>query len=100
MPAAARHCACGSSTRVTVRIAHAHARDASGKSILESLAPHGHGPPVHVHHHDDEAFHVPGGELTLRVGHERPRIGVGETLLAPRGCRTRTASPLRTARGG
>src|SRR5690348_5753318 len=70
-------------TLVMVRVAQeAHA---DGFSILESLAPRGDGPPLHVHHHEDEAFHVLEGELRLRVGDEQLTLSAGETALAPRG---------------
>jgi quercetin dioxygenase-like cupin family protein len=70
-------------TLVTVHVAHRP--DADGISILESLAPHGDAPPLHVHHDEDEAFHVIDGELLIRVGDEQLSVGVGETVLAPRG---------------
>jgi mannose-6-phosphate isomerase-like protein (cupin superfamily) len=70
-------------TLVIVRLSHEHGTD--GIAILESLAPHGDAPPLHVHYHEDEAFHVLDGELQLRVGEEQLSIGAGETLLAPRG---------------
>src|SRR3954452_6255820 len=70
-------------TLVTVRVAQQGHDD--GFSILESLAPRGDGPPLHVHHDEDEAFHVLDGELRLRVGDEQLTLGAGETALAPRG---------------
>ena len=70
-------------TLVTVRVAQQGHED--GFSILESLAPHGDGPPLHVHHDEDEAFHVLDGELRLRVGDQQLTLGAGETALAPRG---------------
>ena len=70
-------------TLVTVHVAQQGHGD--GFSVLESLAPHGDGPPLHVHHHEDEAFHVLDGELLLRVGDQQLTLGAGETVLAPRG---------------
>jgi quercetin dioxygenase-like cupin family protein len=40
----------------TVRVRHDEGED--GISVLESLAPHGASPPLHVHETDDEIFHV------------------------------------------
>jgi mannose-6-phosphate isomerase-like protein (cupin superfamily) len=54
-------------------------------SVLESLAPRGESPPLHVHHDEDEVFHVLEGELRFRVGDDELRAGPGETLLAPKG---------------
>jgi quercetin dioxygenase-like cupin family protein len=41
-------------------------------------------PPLHVHHHDDEAFYVLEGELTLFVGDEQITLRDGQAVLAPR----------------
>jgi len=68
-------------TLVTVHVAQ---RDGSF-SVLESHAPHGDGPPLHIHRHEDEAFHVIDGELRLRVGEQDLTLSAGETALAPRG---------------
>ena len=70
-------------TLVTVRVAHAEGED--GVSVLESLAPHGDSPPLHVHHTEDEVFHVLEGEFRFRVGESHLRLRAGETLLAPKG---------------
>lgn len=70
-------------TLVTVRAAHADGPD--GISLLESTARLGDSPPLHVHHTEDEVFHVLDGELALRVGDEDLRVGVGETAVAPQG---------------
>lgn len=69
-------------TLVTIRVAHAEGRD--GISVLESLAPHGDSPPLHVHN-EDEVFHVLAGEFRFRVGSDDLRLRSGETLLAPKG---------------
>ena len=50
---------------VTVRVRHDEGED--GISVLESLAPHGASPPLHVHQTEDEIFHVLEGQL--RVPH-------------------------------
>jgi quercetin dioxygenase-like cupin family protein len=67
---------------VTVRAAHT---DNQAISMIESLNPHGDSPPLHVHHTEDELFHVLEGELTLRVGEEDIRLAAGETAVAPKG---------------
>src|SRR3954453_5764143 len=92
-------------TLVIVRVSRQH--DTDGISILESLAPHGDAPPLHVHHDEDEAFHVLDGELPIRVGDQQLSLGVGETVLAPRGVSHsyRVTSPqgarwLNVTRGG
>ena len=56
-----------------------------GISVLESRAPYGDSPPLHVHDTEDEIFHVRSGELRLVVGDTEQRAAAGETLLAPKG---------------
>ena len=68
---------------VTVGVANSDGHD--GISVLEHLAPHGDSPPLHVHHDEDEVFHILEGELRFRVGDDELRAGAGETLLAPQG---------------
>ena len=67
----------------TVRVRHDEGED--GISLMESLAPHGDSPPLHVHRTEDEIFHVLEGELRVGAGNTEVRIGAGETLLAPKG---------------
>ena len=67
----------------TVRVRHDEGED--GISVMESLAPHGDSPPLHVHLTEDETFHVIEGELRVRAGDTEVRIGAGETILGPKG---------------
>ena len=53
--------------------------------MLESLAREGDGPPLHVHHEEDEVFFVLEGRLRLRVGDAEMELGAGEAALGPRG---------------
>ena len=70
-------------TLVTPHVARASGAD--GLSVLESLAREGDGPPLHVHHHEDEVFFVLEGRLRLRVGEADHELGAGEAALGPRG---------------
>ena len=70
-------------TLVRVRVAHDGSAD--GLSCLESTAPHGDSPPLHVHHTEDELFHVIEGRLRFRVGEAELELAMGETQLAPKG---------------
>jgi quercetin dioxygenase-like cupin family protein len=70
-------------TLVTLRVSSEEGND--GLSLLETLAPRGASPPLHVHHTEDEVFHILEGELRFRVGDDELRAGAGETLLAPKG---------------
>jgi quercetin dioxygenase-like cupin family protein len=70
-------------THVTIRLS---ARDGSDHiSALEHSAACGDSPPLHIHHHGDEAFHVLEGEVRYRVGDQERLARAGETLLAPKG---------------
>lgn len=70
-------------TTVTIRVPHDAGSD--GISVIESVAPHGDSPPLHVHRTEDEVFHVLAGELRFRVGDEEVVVRAGETVLAPKG---------------
>ena len=70
-------------TLVTVHVRHDQGED--GISVLESLAPYGDSPPLHVHQTEDELFHVLEGELRLRADDAEVRVGAGESILAPKG---------------
>jgi quercetin dioxygenase-like cupin family protein len=69
-------------TLKTVRVRHDEGED--GISVLESLAPHGDSPPLHVQS-EDEIFHVLEGELRMRAGDADVRLGAGGTILAAKG---------------
>jgi quercetin dioxygenase-like cupin family protein len=62
-----------------------HGAGGDGVSVMESVAPCGDSPPLHIHHDEDEIFHVVEGDLTLLVGGETLRLGPGQTALAPQG---------------
>jgi quercetin dioxygenase-like cupin family protein len=68
---------------VTVHVRHDQGED--GVSMLESHAPCGESPPLHVHRTEDELFHVLEGELRVRADDADLRIGAGESILAPKG---------------
>jgi quercetin dioxygenase-like cupin family protein len=70
-------------TLVNFQISHEDGSD--GMSVMESLARRGDSPPYHVHHTEDEVFHLIEGELVLFVDGKAMRILAGETHLAPKG---------------
>ena len=53
-------------------------------TVIEHLAPEGSGPPVHVHHREDEWFHVIEGELTFWVGGRIIKASTGSFVYGPR----------------
>lgn len=58
---------------------------ADGIAVIEHWMPFGEAPPLHVHHREDEIFHILEGEMRFRVGDKALVAGAGETLLAPKG---------------
>jgi len=62
-----------------------HEDGSDGTSVMESLARRGDSPPYHVHHTEDEVFHLIEGELVLFVDGKAMRVRAGETHLAPKG---------------
>jgi hypothetical protein len=66
-----------------VRI-HASAADTGGFALIESVAPAGSQPPLHVHLDEDEGFYLLEGELTLWVGDDTRTLHPGEFVFAPR----------------
>jgi quercetin dioxygenase-like cupin family protein len=63
---------------------HASAGDTGGFALIESDAPPGSQPPLHVHLDEDEGFYLLDGELTLWIREETRMLRPGEFLLAPR----------------
>jgi quercetin dioxygenase-like cupin family protein len=59
--------------------------NADGISVVEHHCPQGFGPPLHIHHDEDEVFHVIEGELRIRCG-DRMLAGLpGDVHCLPRG---------------
>lgn len=70
-------------SRVSVRLAKAD--NADGISILDHWNTFDDAPPLHIHHGEDEIFHVLSGEIRFEVG-GRTVIGrAGDVICAPKG---------------
>ena len=70
------------SGRVTVKAGGAETGHAF--SQIETDDPRGSGPPLHLHHNEDETFYVLEGEVTLLVGDERIDLSAGDYCFGPR----------------
>ena len=70
-------------TLVTVRVSETDGQDRI--SVLEHRAAQGDSPPLHIHHTEDEIFHVLEGTFRFHIGDAEHRLGVGDVLLAPKG---------------
>src|ERR1700685_3323607 len=57
---------------------------AGAYGLVESWAPAGTGPPLHVHRREDEAFYVLSGTLRIHCGEEEFSAGPGAYALLPR----------------
>ena len=54
-------------------------------SLVESVAFRSTEPPLHVHHHEDEAWYVLSGQMTFYVGDQVLEAAAGSFVFAPRG---------------
>lgn len=76
-------CLLGDRSTIDLKVASA---DTGGQLlIIENHAQTQFGPPRHVHHEQDEWFHVLSGEVAIEVGEQKYRLMPGDSLLAPRG---------------
>jgi quercetin dioxygenase-like cupin family protein len=64
---------------------HATSAGTGDYALIESVAPAGSQPPLHVHRDEGEGFFVIEGELTLWVGDDTHVLGPGEFRFAPPG---------------
>jgi len=55
-----------------------------GLFIMEHSNQKKGGPPLHLHHNEDEWFYVIQGEYLIEVGSQRHRLKSGDSVLGPR----------------
>lgn len=61
-------------------------KDTGGAFFLAEVSvPPGGGPAPHIHHREDESFHVLEGTLTIRVGETTITASAGDFVFLPRG---------------
>jgi quercetin dioxygenase-like cupin family protein len=53
-------------------------------TVVQTFSPPQGGPPLHVHHREDEAFYVLEGELEIQCGENKIRAVPGSFVFAPR----------------
>lgn len=68
-----------------VRITATGADTNGAFTLLEQLAPAGFGPPLHVHHVEDEAFYLLEGHATFYCGGQELAAGPGTYVFLPKG---------------
>jgi mannose-6-phosphate isomerase-like protein (cupin superfamily) len=69
---------------------------AGGCSIFELVAPALSGPPLHVHHREDEWYHVLTSKFIFEVGGQQYHLPVGGSIFAPRDIPHRWANEGKT----
>jgi mannose-6-phosphate isomerase-like protein (cupin superfamily) len=70
-------------TLMTIKAGHAETGGAY--TLVEQTTPPLFGPPLHVHHAEDEAFYVLDGALHLVCGEKSFDAGPGSFVMLPRG---------------
>lgn len=70
-------------TLVTIRVSSSDGQD--GVSIIEHRVRQGDSPPLHLHHTEDEIFHILEGEFRVKVRDAEQPAGPGDLLLVPKG---------------
>lgn len=65
---------------------HVSGEETDGRyALLEILVPEGDMPPLHVHHEEDEVFHILEGDVTLFLPGAEVSLAAGDTFRATRG---------------
>lgn len=54
-------------------------------AVLEALAYRSTEPPLHIHHHEDEAWYILDGQMTFYIGDDSHVVTTGGFVFAPRG---------------
>lgn len=63
----------------------ARSEDTGGQyTVMEATAPHGDGPPLHVHGNDDEGIYIIEGAFTFYVGGQLLDAPAGSFVFLPR----------------
>jgi quercetin dioxygenase-like cupin family protein len=68
--------------RITVKAGPDETGGAFSQFVVDD--PRGSGPPLHVHHNEDETFYVLEGQVTIFVGDERIDLEAGDYCFGPR----------------
>jgi len=69
--------------RITVKVGPDDTGNAFSQFVVDD--PRGSGPPLHVHHNEDETFYILEGQVTMFVGDERLDLEAGDYCFGARG---------------
>jgi mannose-6-phosphate isomerase-like protein (cupin superfamily) len=61
------------------------ARSEGRFALFEGVTPAGIGPPLHLHHREDETFFIIEGRCEFQIGDARRTVEAGSVVFAPRG---------------
>ena len=53
--------------------------------IMEAIVPPGGGPPLHIHHREQESFYLLEGRLDITLGEKKLEATTGDFVQTPRG---------------
>ena len=53
--------------------------------IMEAIIPPGGGPPLHIHHREEESFYLLDGTLEITLGEKKVKATTGDFVQIPRG---------------
>lgn len=68
-----------------VKVCNSCSTGKDGISMLEHRAPFHDSPPMHIHHKEDEVFHILEGTFIFKIHEEERKLAAGNTLLMPKG---------------
>jgi quercetin dioxygenase-like cupin family protein len=61
--------------------------------VMEALVPPGGGPPLHIHHREDETYYMLKGQIEVTLGEETIVAGPNDFVNFPRGAVPRVCNP-------
>ena len=83
LPADTGLCYCGPGDRYTFLVTGAQSN--GGYFIMEAIIPPGGGPPLHIHHREDECFYLLEGILDITLAEQKVKATTGDFVQIPRG---------------
>jgi len=83
LPADTGPCYCGPGDRYTFLITGAQTN--GGYFIMEATIPPGGGPPLHIHHREEESLYLLEGVLDITLGKKKVKATTGDFVQIPRG---------------
>jgi quercetin dioxygenase-like cupin family protein len=76
-------CYCGPGDRYTFLVTGAQTN--GGYFIMEGIIPPGGGPPLHIHHREEESLYLLEGVLDITLGEKKVKATTGDFVQIPRG---------------